>query len=66
MKDSKGTEIKAGQKLIRIVDGMAVDKGYKFKVVEIDGELVADGGFVKETLYVERAKEFSVIEDVGE
>lgn len=62
MKDSRGTLIEVGQKLVRIVDGMAVDKGYEYKVIEKEGKLAADGGFVTEYLDIERAKEFSVTE----
>ncbi|RYF61356.1 MAG: hypothetical protein EOO27_02285 [Comamonadaceae bacterium] len=66
MKDNKGTPIVPGQKLVRITPGRVTDVGYEYKVIEEDGELKADGGFVKETLSVERAKDYSVTEQPEE
>ena len=67
MKDSKGQQIKEGQTLKRIVDGMAVDAGHEYTVIlrkwndtDDTAALIADGGFVKEMLSVELAKEFEV------
>lgn len=68
MKDARGKELKPGQTVKRILDGMAVDAGHEYKIVlrpwdEETAALIADGGFVKELLNVERAKEFEIISE---
>ncbi len=70
IKDKHSKEIAPGQVLRRVVDGRATNAGHEYIVVQYDfktggeGEdLVADGGFVKELLWPERALEFVVIKD---
>lgn len=70
IKDKHSKEIAPGQTLRRVVDGKAADAGHEYTVVRYDfktggegADLVADGGFVKELLYPERALEFVVIKD---
>lgn len=68
MKDSKGKELAPGQTVKRTVDGMAVDAGWEYKIelrTEEDHSaiLVANGGFVREILDPERAKEFEIISE---
>lgn len=67
MEDVNGKPITAGSRLRRVVAGSVTAVGYEYQTVEYDfsgngtAELVADGGFVKELLSSERAKEFEVI-----
>lgn len=69
MKDANGTEIKIGDDLERIVDGIPNKAGYKYTVIGMDWEteepgteLVADGGFIKELITNTRALEYKVIQ----
>lgn len=70
LRDIDGVPIKAGQKLVRAVDGQGTDTGYEYEVIEekFSGSskkpsLIADGGFIQELLYPERAVEFRVINE---
>ena len=68
MKDVNGIEIQPGDRLRRVVDGAGTGVGYEYEAILYDfdadssGEdLVADGGFIKELLTPDRAKEFEVL-----
>lgn len=68
MQDAKGTQIKAGQTLRRIVDSKAVYIGLVYTVIsrKWDEEdktesLVADGGYICELITKDRAKEYEVV-----
>jgi hypothetical protein len=68
MNDKNGKPITPGATLKRIVEGRGAPVGYEYTAILYDfygdgtEHLVADGGFVKELLTSERAKEFEVIE----
>lgn len=65
-------KFKVGQKIIRIVDGRAVNAGYEYKVVESDTfsagnpQVVADGGFVIELLTQESEREYALAAQLDE
>lgn len=68
MNDKNGKPITPGTTLKRVIEGRGAHVGYEY-IVRLydfngDGEeaLVADGGFIKEAIDAERAKEFEVIE----
>jgi hypothetical protein len=63
-------KFKAGQIIVRIVDGRAVDAGHEYTVVESDifssggaAQLVADGGFIKELITPENEADYMLKED---
>lgn len=67
MNDINGRLITPGSKFKRVVDGRVTHIGHEYTAIlskfsSDEQELVADGGFVKELLTPERAKEFEVIE----
>jgi hypothetical protein len=68
MNDKNGKPITPGATLKRAVEGRGAPVGYEYTArlydFHDDGSevLVADGGFIKEALDTERAKEFEVIE----
>jgi hypothetical protein len=59
---------KVGDTIERIVESRGANVGYKYKVIEYDFwsneklVLVADGGYIKELLSADRAKEYKKIE----
>lgn len=70
IRDKSAKEIKADQTLRRVVDGKATYKGHIYKVKQYDfktntegTDLVADGGFIKELLDHDRAKEFEIVDE---
>jgi len=63
----KTMEFKVGDTIERIVESRGANVGYRYKVIEYDfwgnGELVlvADGGYIKELLSADRAKEYNAV-----
>ena len=67
MKDASGKPITPGATLKRIVENHSAPADHEYTVILYDfygngkEDLVADGGFIKELLDLERAKEYEVL-----
>ena len=69
MKDANGVHIEPGQTLERIIQTSAATVGHRYTVLQRnwhaddeEGEdLIADGGFIKELITPDRAKEYKVV-----
>lgn len=69
MNDAHGKEIQPGQTLKRLKESSGTRIGQTYKVILMDwhdggeGEdLVADGGYIKQLLWPERAREFEIVD----
>lgn len=70
LRDRNGKPIEVGQTLKRVVEGKGVKLGHKYTVVQYDfktgepGEdFVADGGFQRELLWEDRAREYEIVDE---
>ena len=68
LKDILNIVIKDGDTLERVVDGKGAIKGHQYRAEvykwdddDVDVSIVANGGFIKEKLDEERAKEFRIV-----